>query len=199
LLSRLASAWVFVAVATALPAATCVPSQLVVAFTNTPTASTASFPISLRVRVADDCGNYVNQGTVVATFSNGDLPLAFSPIGNGLWVATYQIRNSAGSITIAVRAQTTAPALTGAANLTITPVQAPNFAIVGAENIPPAVAGGEPVRQKVTITSSNGQVPFQVTAPIVGGQLGLLSVEPSSGVTPAIVELVYSPHRFRYS
>jgi uncharacterized protein (TIGR03437 family) len=190
---RILTALVFLLASPVFGAATCVPSKLVVAFTNALSTNVIGFPIEIGVRVTDDCGNYISQGSVVATFSNGNPAIAFTSIGNGLWEATYLISSGSGSITVTVQAKTIAPPLVGTVSVTITPNQSPNFALIGTNNIPPAVAGGEPVHQKITITSSNGQVPFQVTLAIAGGQTDILSVEPSSGVTPATVDLVVAP------
>lgn len=190
---RILTALVFLVASPVFGAATCVPSKLVVVFTNAPNTVVAGFPNELGVRVADDCGSYVSQGSVVGTFSNGDPPITFVSIGNGLWEATYEIRSGSGSITVTVQAKTIAPSLVGTVSTTITPNQSPNFLVIGTNNIPPAVAGGEPVHQKITITSSNGQVPFQVTLSIALGRTDILSVEPSSGVTPATVDLVVAP------
>jgi uncharacterized protein (TIGR03437 family) len=180
-----------------LHAATCVPSQLVIVFTNAPNTLTVDFPIALGLRVVDDCGNYVSQGSAVATFSNGDVPIAltFSPVGNGLFVGTFVVAHPSSKLTIKIYASTTSPlgALVGSASTSITVIQAPSFAVTGTDEIPQAVAGGEPVRQKATITSPDGQVPFQVTAAIVGGRTDAFSVEPSIGVTPATVDLVFAP------
>ena len=47
----------------------------------------ASWPVPLQIRLSDDCGNPVNNGQVVATFSNADPPLAMSLVDST--TATY--------------------------------------------------------------------------------------------------------------
>jgi len=179
--------------ATALHAAACTPSRLVVVFTSIANTTTAGFPISLGVNVVDDCANPINQGIVIATFSNGTAPLQFTPIQNGTWVATY-LPEGPGTVTITVTATTSNPSLKGTVTALVEATPSTALNVTGADNIPPAVAGGEPVHQRVTITSGGGQIPFQVSATLVGGQFGELTIEPSSGVTPAVVDLIFAPN-----
>lgn len=65
----------------------------------------ASWPTPLSVQLSDDCGNAINSGQVVATFSNGDAPLAFtlSDAANGVYSATWTPRASASKVTINAR------------------------------------------------------------------------------------------------
>lgn len=179
-------------------AAGCTPRLLIVTFTTDLSKVVAGFPVSISVRVSDDCGNPISSGppsfgTVIAAFSNGDPQLNMFSIGNGLWVATYS--NPISSVTITVKAMVISPniSIAGSASVSVVVVQSASFAAVGTDNIPPAVAGGEPVHQKVTIISGNGQAPFLVTTAVVAGRTDALFIEPSSGFTPATVDLVFAP------
>jgi uncharacterized protein (TIGR03437 family) len=40
--------------------------------------------------VVDDCGAFLNTGSVVTSFSNGDPLLSLVPVGNGEWTGTWQ-------------------------------------------------------------------------------------------------------------
>src|SRR5262249_52983729 len=69
----------------------CVPAKLFPALTGLPSQFSvpAAWPVSLQADVVDDCGNFLNQGSVVASFSNGDPPLSMLPLGAGRWTATW--------------------------------------------------------------------------------------------------------------
>jgi uncharacterized protein (TIGR03437 family) len=54
--------------------------------------------------VADDCGNAASNATVVASFSNGDPPLALSSLQNGIYAATWRPANTASQVTVTARA-----------------------------------------------------------------------------------------------
>ncbi len=78
-------------------AAVCTPTQLLPLITslgagfNVP----AGWPNPLEARVVDDCGNPAVDGSVVATFSNGDPPLPLVSLTDGRWTQTWQPRNGA--------------------------------------------------------------------------------------------------------
>lgn len=89
------------------PKAVCAPTQLVPAITaiGPGFSQPAGWPVPIDVNVVDDCGQPFTSGTVVATFSNGDPPLALSGLNGGLWSATWAPRSVANSVTIVVEAQ----------------------------------------------------------------------------------------------
>ena len=93
------------------PRITCAPLQLVPTQTGLVNnfAQPTSWPTPLTVLLVDDCGNSIATGQVVATFTNGDPPLALSPAGtnSGIYSGTWTPRNASSQITIAARA--TAP------------------------------------------------------------------------------------------
>ncbi len=101
------------------PAATgCTPTQLLPVFTllgNT-FQTPAGWPVSLQAEVLDDCGNPLTNGTVVASFSTGDPPLAMVSLGGGQWSGTWQPHNTAGGpATVTMNATSFNPVLAGSA------------------------------------------------------------------------------------
>jgi hypothetical protein len=63
----------------------------------------ASWPTPLAIKLVDSCGSLIGNGQIVATFSNGDPPLALSPVdpANGLYSGTWTPRKTSSQITIA--------------------------------------------------------------------------------------------------
>ena len=99
--------------------ANCVPKQLL------PTATAlgadfqvaAAWPVPLEVLVVTDCADPLLSGSVTATFSNGDPPVALSPISNGKWSGTWTPRQPASSTRITITAERSEPSLSGSAEL----------------------------------------------------------------------------------
>jgi uncharacterized protein (TIGR03437 family) len=78
----------------------------------------ASWPTPLEVRVVDDCGTPMTDGSVVASFSNSDPPLPLVSLKNGLWTGTWQARNAKSpQVTVEVTAEMPARNLHGVAQL----------------------------------------------------------------------------------
>jgi uncharacterized protein (TIGR03437 family) len=96
----------------------CTPTQLVPVFTllgNT-FQTPAGWPVSLQAEVVDDCGNPLTSGTVVASFSTGDSPLAMVSLGSGQWSGTWQPHDTTGGpATVTVSATSFNPVLAGSA------------------------------------------------------------------------------------
>jgi hypothetical protein len=65
----------------------------------------AAWPVPLQIRLADDCGNPVVNGQIVATFSNGDppLPMPLSDGMNGYYSATWTPRKPASQVNVTAR------------------------------------------------------------------------------------------------
>jgi uncharacterized protein (TIGR03437 family) len=87
--------------------ATCVPTKLIPALTTLSQSFTvtAGWPVALSVQSMDDCGNPQTAGSVNVAFSNGDPPLALSPLNDGTWQATWATGQSAGTpVTLTIRA-----------------------------------------------------------------------------------------------
>src|SRR5262249_20338289 len=72
----------------------CAPSRLSVTETTLPNLFSvpAGWPQPLSARLADDCGAPVLNGQVVASFSNGDPPLALKlhDLTNGIFSGTWR-------------------------------------------------------------------------------------------------------------
>jgi uncharacterized protein (TIGR03437 family) len=95
----------------------------------------AGWPVPLIVQLSDNCGSPVSNGSAVATFSNGDPPLALTGDGrSGTYSAAWQPGSAATQMAITIRG--TAPALLPAAAQSIGSVS-PNPA-----SPPTLVAGG---------------------------------------------------------
>jgi uncharacterized protein (TIGR03437 family) len=78
------------------PAASCTPSQLVLALRQLAGnfSSSVGWPQNIEAQLADDCGNPVTSATVLASFSTGDSPLALSNLGGGVYSATWNPSNA---------------------------------------------------------------------------------------------------------
>jgi uncharacterized protein (TIGR03437 family) len=125
-------------------AAGCTPSKLALTETGLVNnfAVPAKWPAILTAQLNDDCGAAVTNGSVVASFSNGDPPLSLRG-QNGTYSATWQagVVTPAMVVTLAAQAGTLQPAtaqLTGG----ISQNQAPTLAKNGTlHNINPVVGG----------------------------------------------------------
>ena len=116
----------------AKPLAGCTPGKLAIAQTGLVNnfSAPASWPTPIAVQLADDCGNAVSNGQIVATFSNGDAPMVLSSAdpGHGLYAGTWTPRKTAAQVSISARA--TAPGLataTGTLAGAVTPNAAPTL------------------------------------------------------------------------
>jgi len=133
----------------------CTPARLALTQTGLVNsfAAPAGWPSPLVVRLADDCGDPVLNGQVVATFSNGDpaLALKLTDRGSGLYSATWAPGRVSTQMTVSARAA--APNLasanaeiTGAVTSNKVPILAPNGTrntfnpLVGAPLAPGTVA-----------------------------------------------------------
>jgi uncharacterized protein (TIGR03437 family) len=115
---------------------TCTGAQLVPTQTGLVSnfSSPASWPTPLSITLVDTCGNPVGDAQVVATFTNGDPPLALAVVDapNGLYSGTWTPRNTSSQVTILARAS--APGFPAAATVQIPGQVAPNTAPVLAPN-----------------------------------------------------------------
>ncbi len=129
------------AIQPAIASASCTPSHLAVTQTGLVNSFSvpAGWPATLIVQLNDDCGNPVSNGSVVASFSNGDPPLTLSGDRNtNFYSSTWQPGATlpAMTITIAAGAPTLPQAVqqfTGAVNQNNTP--SPSLLPNGALNI----------------------------------------------------------------
>jgi adhesin/invasin len=101
-------------------AAGCTPSQLILGITSLGQsfAVPASFPASVEAQVQDDCGNTLDSGNVVASFSNGDPPLSLTSAQGGLWQTTWQAGQLSGPVTVTVTARDPVRNLAGTRQVT---------------------------------------------------------------------------------
>jgi uncharacterized protein (TIGR03437 family) len=113
----------------------CTPSKLVPAQTGLVQSffAPAGWPTPLAVLLFDDCGSVVNNGQIVATFSNGDPPLALALANpsQGLYSGTWSPASPSSQVTINVTASApsfaaiTSP-LSGAVAPNAVPLLTPN-------------------------------------------------------------------------
>jgi uncharacterized protein (TIGR03437 family) len=119
------------------PAATtsCTPTQIIPTQTSLVNnfAAPASWPTQLEIQVNNDCGNAVTNGQVVATFSNGDPPLALGSENStaGLYSATWTPHTTGPQVVVTATA--TAPGF-AAATTRISGAVAPNVAPILNQN-----------------------------------------------------------------
>jgi uncharacterized protein (TIGR03437 family) len=84
----------------------CVPTRLdaVHRTLGSSFSAPASWPSPIEVQVMDDCGTAVANATVVASFTNGDPPLALTSLRNGTYIGTWRPVNTATQAVVTVRA-----------------------------------------------------------------------------------------------
>lgn len=90
-------------------AAVCSPTQIVlVPATPSYFSQKVDWPMSLKARLVDDCGQAINGASVTAWSSNGDPALALAPTDSvsGVYAATWRPANPAASVTVTFRAMT---------------------------------------------------------------------------------------------
>jgi uncharacterized protein (TIGR03437 family) len=88
-------------------AAACSPTEIVVVpVTASYFSQKVDWPMSLKARLVDDCGQAVTDASVTASFSNGDrgLALPLTDSVNGVYTATWRPANTASSVTVTLRA-----------------------------------------------------------------------------------------------
>jgi uncharacterized protein (TIGR03437 family) len=93
--------------AAAAAAGGCVASRLVLTQTGLTNnfAIPAGWPETISVNLNDDCGNPINNGSVVATFSNGDPALSLPSLNSGgVYSSTWQPRTVTGETSVNVQA-----------------------------------------------------------------------------------------------
>jgi uncharacterized protein (TIGR03437 family) len=98
----------------------CTPTKLIPVFTQLGDSFkvAAAWPAPLEVTVVDDCGAFMNQGTVISLFSTADPPIALTSLQDGRWAGTWQPRStSSNQVTITVQAQQSSPPLKGSAQI----------------------------------------------------------------------------------
>ncbi len=134
-----------IAASAAGPEASCSASKLAIAQTGIANnfSVPAKWPATVTVQVNDDCGASVTNGSVAASFSNGDPPLSLRGDNVGSYSATWQPGFSSAQMQVTVRASSGAlqPA-TVQLNGSISQNQAPVLAKNGTlHNLNPVVGG----------------------------------------------------------
>ncbi|MSV29011.1 MAG: hypothetical protein EXQ52_09745 [Bryobacterales bacterium] len=167
-------------------AAGCTPAKLV-AVSSVPGnfSSLVAWPTQLQVRVFDDCGDAAASAQVVASFTNGDAPIALqsSDARNGLYAGTWTPSKAAAKMTVSSTASTSGltPAtavISGAVNPNKAPVLTPNGTVsnlnakVGAALAPGTVAaifGSELASSAESPSSVPLPTSFKGTTVLIGG------------------------------
>jgi len=96
----------------------CAPAKLLPQFTQVGISGvTLGFPANIMVKVLDDCGRPMvagsTEGSVVVSFTNGDLPLSLVSLQDGNWTSTWQPNHTAPTVTLSVEARVPAQNLVG--------------------------------------------------------------------------------------
>ncbi|MCX6995640.1 MAG: hypothetical protein NTV49_00795, partial [Kiritimatiellaeota bacterium] len=107
--------------------ASCVPSKLNGVFTSLLSGfqATVGLPVPIEVNLGDSCGQAMDSGAVVATFSSGDPAVTLTPLGGGQWTGTWTPQTAATQATVTVHA---AKSDTGAGMLSLSGVVAASTA-----------------------------------------------------------------------
>jgi uncharacterized protein (TIGR03437 family) len=147
-------------------------------------ASPASWPTPISVQLNNNCGAAVANGQVVATFSNGDPPLALSLVNSasGLYFGTWTPRSSGPQVTITTTAIVPGfPTATSRIAGSVVPNAAPVLALNGTLHIFTPQAGaplapgtivqiyGSNLANQVVFGSAPLQTTLAGTSVIVGG------------------------------
>ena len=85
----------------------CTPSRLLPVFTTIGAgfSAPAAWPTPIVVDVVDDCGNGLNTGSVVVSFTNGDPPINLVATGKGAWAGTWVPQHNTSGFTVRADAQ----------------------------------------------------------------------------------------------
>jgi uncharacterized protein (TIGR03437 family) len=115
------------------PKAPCTPTRLVPTLTllGADFSTLAGWPANIQAVVVDDCTNYIDSGTVTATFSNSDpqLPLQDSGAHIGQWSVTWAAQHALSSgLTVTVSARSNG--LSGSTAVTGGALANPNVPLV---------------------------------------------------------------------
>ncbi len=150
----------------------CTPTRLVPTQTGLVSnfAQPTAWPTPLSIVVVNDCGSAVGNGQVVATFSNGDPPLALGLVnaGTGVYSGTLTPQTTSGQVTVTATA--VAPGFTPAA----------------------ALINGEVVANTAPLLAAGGTL--HIYDPLVGAAIGqgtILQIYGSGlGASPAVATSV---------
>jgi uncharacterized protein (TIGR03437 family) len=102
--------------------------------------ATVGQPVPLEAQISNDCGDTLDSGTVVATFSSGDSAVVLNPLGAGQWAATWTPQNAAANDVIILQAGSPT-GLFGALSLSGSVAASTSTPIIGAGGIVNAASG----------------------------------------------------------
>ena len=138
----------------AVSAGPCTPTKLVAVFTQLGAGFnvSAGWPVPIEMLIADDCGAYLNNGSVSASFSSGDPALTLTSLQGGQWANTWSPSNvSSTQVTVTGTASEISPPLSGSAMIGGGLMPNPTVPMIGPGGIvsaasvtlqPPASPGG---------------------------------------------------------
>ncbi len=89
----------------------CLATQLLPVFTQLGASFSLplSWPVTLEARVIDDCGTPMSDGSLTASFSNGDPAVPLQQLPDGRWLGTWAPGRGAGTnLTVRLEARTAA-------------------------------------------------------------------------------------------
>jgi uncharacterized protein (TIGR03437 family) len=113
-------------------AAACAPTKLLPVLTSLAAGATApiAWPASLIVQIVDDCGNAINGGNVVASFTNGDPPVSLIGVGAGVWNGTWVPARNSSNTTVRVDARVPQPVLNGTVQVPLQVASNPKVPVI---------------------------------------------------------------------
>jgi uncharacterized protein (TIGR03437 family) len=182
-------------------ASACAPSKLVPAQTGLlgNFAAPVAWPTPLTIQLVDDCGNYVVNGQIVATFTNGDPPLVLNLADprSGYYAATWTPRNSSPQVNINARVSapglpSVAAQIAGAVTPNAAPLLSPHSTLqIFNPQVGAALAPGTLVQISGSgLAVANATAPANATLPTVlnGTQVILGGIPvPLQSVTPTLL------------
>jgi uncharacterized protein (TIGR03437 family) len=117
--------------------AACTPTKLLPVLTSVGTgfSAPAGWPVAVIAQIVDDCGDLINSGSAVASFTNSDPPVSLIAIGGGTWSATWVPGPNYAGSSIRVDAQTPNPALVGSVQVSVGVASNPTVPVVTAGGI----------------------------------------------------------------
>jgi uncharacterized protein (TIGR03437 family) len=164
-------------------APTCTPSKLLPVFTsigtgfNTPT----SWPVPIFITVVDDCGDLIDSGNVIVSFSDGDPPIPLLSTGNGTWSGTWVPVAVSASFT--ARGDALQAGLTGSSSVSAQVLANPAVPVISPGGVVSSIdfSSAPSVGQLVSIFGSN-LADSQLSSPVpLPAQLGNTSVTLTTG------------------
>jgi uncharacterized protein (TIGR03437 family) len=150
------------------PQSTCSATRLIPSLISLGQGSNipVGWPAPITVAVKDDCGADLVDGSVIATFSNGDSPVTLQSLKNGTWQGTWPTHAAGSNITVTVSANLPAQNLSGtlavSANLagsTEKPISGPDQIVSRFNPIPyvPIAPGSQIAINGSKLASADGQ------------------------------------------